>query len=202
MLQRLACILVVLGLASSASALVVDTFMQWTDEIQLADLEPPGLEITSTGHAQFTARVDHDGVDVSIAPGGILETQDTYKLPDDAGPSNVFVDGTWNANNIESFGPNRDSAIVMNDDGVINLATGFGGTGPNERYDPLNWIMEDDGGDLGKGTLKLDPSLDPGVWSIKIEDLGDGASRITVIPEPGTLVLLGIGGLVLVRRRK
>ena len=68
------------GLSSSASALVVNNFQEWNQRTQLADIG--GLEITSTGHAKFTARVDHDATDVIIHPGGILETLDTYKLPE------------------------------------------------------------------------------------------------------------------------
>ncbi|MHC4532539.1 MAG: hypothetical protein ACYS6K_01170, partial [Planctomycetota bacterium] len=53
---------VVLALVNSASALVVSGFQEWNQRTQLADLG--GLEITSTGHARFTARVDHDVTDV------------------------------------------------------------------------------------------------------------------------------------------
>ncbi|MHC4633520.1 MAG: hypothetical protein ACYS9C_19915 [Planctomycetota bacterium] len=45
----------VFGLACNASALVVSGFQEWNQRIQLADIG--GLEITSTGHAKFTARV-------------------------------------------------------------------------------------------------------------------------------------------------
>ena len=82
--SKLTCIVALslaLGTAvNNASALVVDDFQEWTQRIQLATLG--GLEITSTGHARFTARVDHDVTDVIIHPGGLLETLDTYKLPD------------------------------------------------------------------------------------------------------------------------
>jgi hypothetical protein len=53
---------VVLGLARSASALVVSGFQEWNQRTQLADLG--GLEITSAGYARFTARVDQDATDV------------------------------------------------------------------------------------------------------------------------------------------
>ena len=92
-----------LGVAvNHASALVVDGFQEWTQRTQLADLG--GLEIMSTGHARFTARVDHDATDLIIHPGGILETLDTYKLPDGRPQpqlSNAYVYGTWNAYDIQ-----------------------------------------------------------------------------------------------------
>ena len=157
-----------LVLVGSASAEVVDGFKEWNSQIQLNTIG--GLQITGTGHAKFTARVDHDMCDVTIAAGGILETNDTYKLPNDDGPSNVYVDGTWNAHDIESFGLERDSRIYMNANGEINLATGLNGSGPNQNYDPLDWLAE--------GSLLVDPSL-VGEWAIEIEDMGGGASRIT-----------------------
>jgi len=156
-------------LAGVASALVVSDTQTWNERIQLNSLG--GLEITETGHAIFNGRVDHDGVDVTIAAGGILETNDTYKLPDDAGPSNVYVNGTWNAHDIESFGQERDSMIYIGGDGVINLATGYGDSGTQGRYNPLHWLDE--------GSLVLDSSLDPAAWSIQITDMGGGAAQIT-----------------------
>ena len=105
----------VFGLACDASALVVNNFQECNQRTQLADLG--GLEITSSGHARFTARVDHDVADVIINPGGILETLDTYKLPDnqhsEPDRSNAYVYGTWNAGDIQSFGIDRASYIYM-----------------------------------------------------------------------------------------
>ena len=168
-------VLALLGMANSASAVVVDGYQEWTERTQLANLG--GLEITSTGHAKFTARVDHDAVDVTIAAGGILETLDTYKLPDEHPEptrSNVYVNGTWNANNIESKGTGRAAYIYVGATGVINIQIGYGGTAPYENpadYDPLTWLADN--------SLLVDPSLDPAVWFIQITDMGGGAAQIT-----------------------
>jgi len=168
-------IVVLLGMVKPASAVVVDGYQEWTERIQLADIG--GLEITSTGHAKFTARVDQDAVDVTIAEGGILENLDTYKLPDDHPEptrTNVYVNGTWNANNIESKGTSRAAYIYVGATGVINIQTGYGGTAPYENpadYDPQTWLADN--------SLLVDPSLDPAVWSIEITDLGGGAAKIT-----------------------
>ena len=183
MRRRLICLVffvAVVGLARSASALVVNNFQEWNQRTQLADLG--GLEITSTGHARFTARVDHDATDVIIHPGGILETLDTYKLPDGRPQpelSNAYVYGTWNAGDIQSFGVDRAAYIYMGPEGEINIAS----NGSGVSYDPLAWLDE---AQLGGRSLLLAPELDPAVWSIQIEDLGGGAYRITTLgPPPG-----------------
>ncbi|MHC4489800.1 MAG: hypothetical protein ACYSW7_11615, partial [Planctomycetota bacterium] len=148
---------------------------------QLADIG--GLEITSTGHAKFTARVDHDVTDVIIHPGGILETLDTYKLPDNRHSeperSNAYVYGTWNARDIQSFGVERAAYIYIGPEGVINLERGY--DDPTASYNVLAWLDE---AQLGGRSLFVAPELDPAVWSIQIEDLGGGACRITTSGPP------------------
>ncbi|MHC4501117.1 MAG: discoidin domain-containing protein [Planctomycetota bacterium] len=172
---------VVLGLARSASALVVSGFQEWNQRTQLADLG--GLEITSAGYARFTARVDQDATDVIIHAGGVLETLDTYKLPDGRPQpqvTNVYVYGTWNAHDIESFGVERAAYIYMGPKGEINITSN---TDSGARYNPQAWLDE---AQLGGRSLLLAPELDPAVWSIQIEDLGGGAYRITAVgPPPG-----------------
>ncbi|MHC4354020.1 MAG: hypothetical protein ACYS0H_15025, partial [Planctomycetota bacterium] len=184
MCRRLTCLaffVLVVGLASSASALVLSNFREWNQRTQLADLG--GLEITSTGHARFTARVDHDATDVIIHPGGVLETLDTYKLPDGRPQpelSNAYVYGTWNARDIQSFGVDRAAYIYVGPEGEINIASN---TDSGASYNPQAWLDESQ---LGGRSLLLAPELDPAVWSIKIEDLGGGAYRITAVgPPPG-----------------
>jgi hypothetical protein len=140
------------------------------------------LEITSTGHARFTARVDHDATDVIIHPGGILETLDTYKLPDGRPQpelSNAYVYGTWNANEIQSFGVERAAYIYVGADGEINLERGYDDS--STSYNVLAWLDE---AQLGGRSLFVAPELDPEVWSIQIEDLGGGACRITAYGPP------------------
>jgi len=183
MCRKLTCLVffvAVLGLAHSASALVVSGFQEWTQRTDLADLG--GLEITSTGHARFTARVDHDATDLIIHPGGLLETLDTYKLPDGRPQpelSNAYVYGTWNAHDIESFGVDRAAYIYIGAEGEINMTSNTG----SGSDDPLAWLDE---AQLGGRSLFVAPELDPEVWSIQIEDLGGGAYRITASgPPPG-----------------
>ncbi|MHC4243203.1 MAG: discoidin domain-containing protein [Planctomycetota bacterium] len=171
----------VLALVNSASALVVSSFQEWNQRTQLADLG--GLEITSTGHARFTARVDHDVTDVIIHPGGILETLDEYKLPDNRHSepefSNAYVYGTWNAAEIQSFGVDRAAYIYIGPEGEINLERGYDDS--STSYNVLAWL---DDTQLGGRSLLVAPELDPEVWTIKIEDLGGGACRITAFGPP------------------
>jgi len=175
-------LVLLLGLACDASALVVGGFQEWNQRIQLASLG--GLEITSTGHAKFSARVDQDAVDVIIHPGGILETLDTYKLPD-SNPqpqtTSVYVYGTWKARDIQSFGVERAAYIYIGPKGQLNLQRGY--NDPDPSYNVLAWLDE---AQLGGRSLLVAPELDPQVWSIQVEDLGGGACRITATgPPPG-----------------
>jgi len=180
-LTRILALFLFLGAAvNPALALVLDGFQEWTARTQLADLG--GLEITSTGHARFTARVDHDATDLIIHPGGILETLDTYKLPDgrpQPDTSNAYVYGTWNARDIQSFGIDRAAYIYMGAEGVINLERGYEDS--STSYNVLAWLDE---GQLGGQSLLLAPELDPSVWSLVIEDMGDGAARISAVGPP------------------
>ncbi|UCD52586.1 MAG: discoidin domain-containing protein, partial [Phycisphaerales bacterium] len=163
-----------------ASAVIVNDFQEWDQRIQLASIG--GLEITATGHARFTARVDQDATDVIIHPGGVLETLDTYKLPDshpEPELTNVYVYGTWNAHDIQSFGVDRAAYIYMGPEGVINLERGYDDS--SASYNVLAWLDE---AQLGGQSLLLAPELDPEVWSIQIEDLGGGACRITAYGPP------------------
>ena len=150
-----------LALVGTTSAEVVDGEREWNDRTQICNMG--GLEVTATGHAIFNARVDHDGCDVTIEAGGILETNDTYKLPaghPEPTPTNVFVNGTWNAHDIESKGTSRAATIYVGATGVINLQMGYGGTGPNADYDPQTWLNDN--------SLLVDPSLDPAVWDVDL----------------------------------
>jgi len=167
-------VVLVLALAGSASALLVDGYREWTGTLQLADLF--GLEITKTGHAKFTSRVNQDGCDVTIAAGGILETLGPYKLPDEYPPtpttySTAHVNGTWNAADIQFMGAERAAYIYIGRRGVINLQTGYSRFADGSNSNPLTWLSDN--------SLLVDPSLDPSVWVIEITDMGGGAARIT-----------------------
>ncbi|MEM9110866.1 MAG: PEP-CTERM sorting domain-containing protein [Planctomycetota bacterium] len=88
--------------------------------------------------------------------------------------------------------------------GIIMLSAGnFGSSQPAERYDAIH----DGGTELGvpvtNNPVSFDPSsfvtLDPTVGGMNLERID---FQITAVPEPGSLALLGLGGLLIARRRR
>ena len=194
MLKKALFLVVVLGLASGAFAQTTvgpGETLVFTERTQIGDL---GGLIIDGGLVTSEFRIDHDGVDVIVQNGGQLLFTDTYKLPDD-NPSPIesnliILDGLVQGHDIESKYNQRAAKITIGANGVLELAIGLG---DGDDYDPTTWLANDG--------LVPDPAMGPsGV--IVIEDLGGGASRVTAIPEPATMALLGIGGLALIRRRK
>jgi len=191
-MKKLISLLIVLGLASSASALVISGTVTWDERTSIQGQEGGGVEVTSTGQLTATARVDHDGPGwLIIRDGGKVYFQDQYKLPDDdQGENNtpkVYIEsgGYMEVADTESIGER------LYDDGGLYLeacgtfVTGNIGDGP--RRDPRS------------DEWNIFPWGDATGYEITVE--GDVAT-VHGVPEPATIMLLGLGCLGLLRRRK
>jgi hypothetical protein len=113
------------------------------------------------------------------------------KFPDSSGDQNVLAfvhgGGLWNAAQIESRAYDRGDHIGLYVSGRIRLDRDYGSG--NREYDPLQWVNDN--------TLRMEEA-----GTIEFTDLGGGAVEIHGVPEPATIMLLGLGGLALIRRRK
>jgi len=176
-----------LVLSVSASALVIDTEVIWGTRTTIDD-----IEIVAGGHLIANARVDMgDGGATLTLNGGDFTSNVDFKLPDDWGPATVFINsGTFHANQIEAVdktGFGYDLSYMVIKDGLLKIDTGFGAGG---NYDATTWIANT--------MLRAADG-----YELVVNDLGSGAVEITaVVPEPATLVMLGLGGLSLLRKRK
>ena len=193
--------MVVAGLCSNASALVIDSNVTWSVRTAILDQTDGFVEIVTGGSLTANARVDHDG---GVAPAGrvILNGGDftstvDYKLPDNNTGNPAFMgiyDGTFTANQIESFGLDRDATIEIGLDGTMIVQSGYladysGQTDAQKRLNPAVLI--------DNGSLYASAGLD-----LVVLPLDGGGVEVTATPEPATLSLLGLGGLALLRRRK
>ena len=72
------------------------------------------------------------------------------------------------------------------------------------NYDPLGLLGEENSFDMGNwnGDNKID-GADLAIWQLNYEPLGIlGTSGTAAVPEPGTVSLVVLGGLALLRRRR
>jgi hypothetical protein len=185
-------------LASSASAAVISSDTTWANRTGILGQTDGFVEITSGATLTTTARVDHDGgvgdAGRVILNGGNLMSTVDYKFPDNNTGDPAFIgiyDGTFTANQFESFGLARGATIEIGANGIFAVESQYSAVTENDgnRYNVGNMILE--------GSLYASEGL-----TLDVQDLGGGAVQVTAIPEPATLSLLGLSVLPLLRRRK
>ena len=185
MCRRLTCLVffvAALGLARSASALVIDSTVTWTQRTEINDLEGGFLEIVEGGHLIADARVDLNGSDVPgegrvILNGGIFESKVDFKHPDNNTGMPCVVEinaGTFTANQIQSFGFERLATFEIGG-GTLIVQSNYDPAGGNWQWNPAEWISQ--------GFLFAKEG-----YELVVEDLGGGACRITASggPTPAT----------------
>ncbi len=203
--------LVVAVLGASASAWTVSTVESFSIRRSIAEMiDDLGgdsdidfvLDIVTGGHITASARVDHDGPYSLFLNGGDFTGtsgfNNGYKLPDNNTGFAAFIgiyDGTMDLAALESFGTGRDATIEIDANGTLLVNYGYladfsGQTDAEKRWN-VAWLL-DDGAIFASSGLMLD-----------VTDLGGGAVQVNaIVPEPATLVLLGLGALVSRRRKR
>jgi hypothetical protein len=192
MLKKLVSIVIVLALAGSASALVISDTVTWGERTKIQDQSDGGVEVTGTGKLIANARVDHDGPAwLIIRTGGVVEFNDQYKLPDDdQGAENtpkIYIEsgGLMTVADTESIGERLYADGGLYVDACGTFVTGNIGDG--DRRDPRS------------GEWQIFPWGDADGYDITVEG---NVATVHGTPEPATIMLLGLGGLALIRRRK
>jgi hypothetical protein len=159
-------VIVLLGLAGSTSALLVNDTQTW-GATRIEDLEGGGLEVGPQGNLTIMGRVDTDAGAWLRMSGGILNTTDTFKFPDSGGDQNVrmYIDaGTFTAYDIEHRGYDRNGIIFVGG-GTLIVQTNY--LSGSREYDPQQWLQDN----------TLQPAA--GYDQIILTDLGGGTVEIT-----------------------
>ena len=191
-------------------------------DVHLADAVNSVITVSSAAVATFYDDVDHDGNAIDVAPGSrAVFFADVTGAGDFTGDGDVFFEGTYSpGSSPAAVGFQGD--VTFGADALLLIE--LGGVMPGDEYDQLN--IDGDlfaGGDLIVTLLgDYDPLLDDqfniinygslaggfniGLPSLApqlswLTDIGSTGLTLSVIPEPGTLPLLAIVALTLLRRR-
>ena len=181
-MKKLISLLIVLGLAAQASALIVEagTTVTWSERARVGQVEV-------YGHLEVTAyRMDmDDGDTIIVHAGGTVDFQGELKFPDSDGDQNVHIyvegGGYMECADVESQA-DRGSHLHMGNSGTFKT----GNIGDDKR---------DPGGDA------WDVQPIPPATGYDITYDGNVAT-VHGTPEPATIALLGFGCLALLRKRR
>ena len=139
-------------------------------------------------------------------PGGVrTELQGDYRSTPAAGPN--IADGNWHhvavVLDYDGVGNAQLEEVTMYVDGIAMLAYA-----DNANQQLINTLTTNPvsvaGGTLNGQSRFLNGLIDEvGIWSraLSAQEVADLAAG-TVVPEPGSLALLGLGGLMILRRRR
>ena len=186
MYKKLLVIGIALAMASSASALVVNDTQTWGDRTAIHELSDATLEIGPLGNLTITNRVDLDGPGEIIINGGTLTITGDLKVPDNADTFGPVV--TVNSGLLDVI---AGTEAIGDRNPTLNVGAGTfrtGGTNRGERYLPT--------------TAQWNNVPIPPMDTIVYTDLGGNVMEVTATPEPATMALLGLGSLILFRRKK
>jgi hypothetical protein len=177
MMKKLLVLMLILGLASAASATISYTLMDGTDVQDMTDLAP------STTYTLVLDGVRSDmPIDGGTNIGGPSYTVYDYSLASLTNPQ-VLDTGDLDYNS-------WDTSLMMMLWGVQE--SGFGGLVVDGDW--LSW-------DIVTGTATGTFNVNMYDWASATTTVPVATLGMTIIPEPMTIALLGLGGLFL-RRRK
>ncbi len=164
--------------------------------------------VSNAGVATTTITVDVSGITFNDALGSPLNETLGVALAVGAEVTGIG----WDVN-LSSIGASWASEAVMNFEGQIFLTVGVGDDFPvtNQNYNSAGFIDLSDNG-LPNITLGGDGVLDIEFFEGFVDNAGSGDAifeagstlqlQVSGIPTPGSLAVLGLGGLVAGRRRR
>ena len=181
-------VLVNSGLAQSTTITTFDNFnldglFGWSDATIVSG--PLSYQVTDTGYGS-----GFEDINPNISAPGATHIELTVTLSGAAGASGLLgpivalVDGDGTFVNYAWYGQALGSHVLSAD-----LSSGIGlGTGgvPGLDLATLDFFH-----------LQLDPSSYAGSYTVAFENL-----RLTTIPEPSSMAMIGLGGLLLILRRR
>jgi len=170
MMKRLLLLMLVLGMASSANAVLIQVDGQ--DPSQVVDIAEGFTSVISVVSEDASSWLGY--IIVEEGGTGVLGEAAKLDAAGDIGAFSAYSEAGW--------GDGYELTVSMSQGGVPAIAVG------------PQFTMNYSGGVLGE-TARISLFLDP-----NYENPLDSVA-VTIVPEPMTVILLGLGGLFL-RRRK
>ena len=163
----------------------VDAFDNTTNKVQ------DDTVVGSTGSTSTTFKVEGTGA-TSIRIGGSASGNGTW-VQNTGGLLDILIDGTaTGVTKTEVVGADGDVTFDVNS--FLNVD--FAGATNLGTFVVMEWS-----GDVLVDNLAFAPGVDESIWSFNVDEVNKQLT-VTAIPEPATLLLVGISGLGIYASRR